>query len=453
MHLLMVIIPCMSGYFGLITLDLVFRERVQLKWLPFWLILTGITMFFALALVARFPQAPMVIFSVIPLVLLNWWMLSYMIHAKKILLLPVVLLVNALYRFIGAITGMLINFMAANKQNTILMKGYFGKSATAMINMVGSTMTALPLVIICGLIAHHYARKYNFVTLLEELPADGYDYMLMGTFSALYLIVFTVALQHPVQWQAYAASVFTIGFAALYLQLIVSKNKRVAANQALQNLNTYGHALSDLNTNLETFSHDYKNIMLGMTEMIDHGDIDQLQSYFKDEIQPTLQQFVTHSAVYKQLDDVSDDYVRGILFEKLNQAAQRHVRLNIVINQQIDFPSMEHLNLIRILGNLLDNAIDEASTAGKIVDVVISQTESEVKIRINNQIAVNRTIDVTKLAQKYATNKKQHQGLGLTSIQRAQTSEIWVTTIIESHIFSTTIHIAKSGSHKALPSH
>ncbi|HAT55724.1 MAG TPA: hypothetical protein DCW31_10910 [Lactobacillus sp.] len=442
MHLIMLIISCFSGYFGLILLGITFHERFKLKWLPLWIIGPAIIMPTAIFLMGAFPSVPLVIFSIIPIVLFDWWMLSFLIHAKKILLLPVVLLVNAVYRFIGAISGLLLNLLASGKENTVPLKGVFGSTIASIINMAGASLLTLPLIIICAFIAHHYVRKYNFVELLEKLPVDSYDYTLLSIFSILYLIIFTVALQHPVQWQAYAACAFTIGFAALYFQLIVSKYKRMEANQAMQNLNAYGHALSDLNTNLETFSHDYKNIMLGMTQMVNQGDVRELQTYFKDEIQPTLQQFVTHSAIYAQLSNISDDYIRGILFEKYNEATKRNINFNIVVEQKVDCPTTEHLNLIRILGNLLDNALDAAEQSDRLVDVVVTPMPDETQIRISNHFAKQRRLDVTSLSKKYATSKENHRGLGMTSVSRSQTSNMWVTFLIDEQTFSATIHMS-----------
>ena len=107
--------------------------------------------------------------------------------------------------------------------------------------------------------------------------------------------------------------------------------------------------------------HDYKNILATMSGYLQEDDYTGLKKYFENNIRGFCVSADKSGKIWSALADVQPMELKGFLYEKALRASSMQVDFQVVIEQGavIRYPDME--NLIRVFGNLLDNAIEAAA--------------------------------------------------------------------------------------------
>lgn len=195
--------------------------------------------------------------------------------------------------------------------------------------------------------------------------------------------------------------------------------------------------LSSTIDRLRIIKHDYDNILQIMYGYIATKQYDALDSYLKHVV------LESKSICYDsklEPDLVNQPAIYGILSCKYCKAIDKDIDFNINIDTSINDISFNFAELSRILGILLDNAI-EASEKTKAKILNISFEEDKVKnaklIKISNSIK-DENIDVDKIFEKGVSSKKIKSGLGLWEVKRLvdskKNSEIY--TSVDNNMFS-----------------
>lgn len=167
--------------------------------------------------------------------------------------------------------------------------------------------------------------------------------------------------------------------------------------------------MNEKNTELRRFRHDTKNLMLALASLIKEGKYDQAIEYI-DKMQGTMEKNKV-----KMFD--TGNFIADVLLEsKAKTAAQYGIKMTIEGN--IPANKIEDVNLVILISNLLDNAIEAAR-----------QVEGDKKIEIQSVLkksiwilAVKNTCikDVVIRDNRIETTKdnKEAHGFGLSNIER-----------------------------------
>ncbi|MDE7310391.1 MAG: GHKL domain-containing protein [Eubacterium sp.] len=199
-----------------------------------------------------------------------------------------------------------------------------------------------------------------------------------------------------------------------YLEQIQTESKQ----KSLQDLQDYTHNLESMYNSLRSFKHDYINILLSMSGYIENRDIDALKNFFEDKIFPTKNLIDQGDYKLNQLSNIGVLEIKSLLSAKMIYAHESGIDVTIDIPDRVDDFLMDTVDLARILGIFLDNAIEATLEAEQPqIGLNIMQNNPGVSIIIGNRFQDNGVM-LHKLTEKGFSTKIGHQGIGLSNAQK-----------------------------------
>ncbi len=199
-----------------------------------------------------------------------------------------------------------------------------------------------------------------------------------------------------------------------YLERIQTEAKQ----KAMQDLQDYTRNLEAMYNSLRSFKHDYVNILLSLSGYIEDGDMDRLKDFFESKIFPTKNLITGEDYKLNQLSNISVLEIKSLLSAKMIYAHESGIDITIDIPDKVESFLIDTVDLARILGIFLDNAIEATlETEQPQIGLNIIQNKTGVSIIISNRFLDNGVM-LHKLKQKGFSTKIGHQGIGLGNAQK-----------------------------------
>lgn len=211
----------------------------------------------------------------------------------------------------------------------------------------------------------------------------------------------------------------------LYISILslYKTTKLEMVNRSLDEAQMHNKSMEAVNEGLRVFKHDFSNIMQCIDGYIINDDMGGLKNYYKG-IKNECDDLNNLSFLNSNL--INDPAIYSLISSKYNEAQELGITFNIIISVNFDdIPTTPYI-LTRVLGILLDNAI-EASKASKekeiSFEVSIFSNNSKIKkylISIQNTYA-NKDIDINRIHEKGYTSKNFEEGshgLGLWEVNK-----------------------------------
>ena len=178
----------------------------------------------------------------------------------------------------------------------------------------------------------------------------------------------------------------------VYIRLLVKsisvKEEMRLQESDLQLLIEYNHELENNMENIRNIKHDIKNLFLTMGGFVDRSGDEEMKVFYEGSIVPFARQELLKNDLYMKLSNVRDESMKSFLYFKIMQGIDQDVDMDLQVqlgNTDNNF-CMGHIDLIRILGILLDNAVEEAKICNGTVMTSIKEDEREYMFSISNTV-------------------------------------------------------------------
>lgn len=214
-------------------------------------------------------------------------------------------------------------------------------------------------------------------------------------------------------------SIFAYFFISFYS--LLSTNKLDTTTRDLEEAQLYNKTLTILHDSIRGFKHDFHNIVQSIGGYADRGDLEGLRIYYRQLLQDCGR---TNNLTALSPEVINNPAIYNVLATKYHKADEIGVQINLGIF--IDLNEIQkHMKIYeftRILGILLDNAIEAAAECeNKIIHVSFrkEQNRRRLLVIIDNTYK-NKDINVDKIYEKdFSTKSKTtNSGLGLWEVRQ-----------------------------------
>ncbi|MGL4696758.1 sensor histidine kinase [Enterococcus larvae] len=204
------------------------------------------------------------------------------------------------------------------------------------------------------------------------------------------------------------------------LLLLIKENrgrkKIYEQEQREKELYSYIGLIESFNDELRKIQHDYRNILttLGGHIYNEQVDVSELKEHY-ETIMTSLDIKKFEFVHFSKIRNINNLEIVSILVAKIVKASDSNISLTLEIIEPVYFQSNDIMRLVRILGILLDNAIEAAiECENPEVDIAFIQIDADTTvIHIQNNTVNEQLIRQLLSREKNFSTKGEHRGLGL----------------------------------------
>lgn len=240
--------------------------------------------------------------------------------------------------------------------------------------------------------------------------------------------IFTIAMQSTLTFNYISIlplEFSILNFIALLAYFCISfyslnkVSKLMITTKKLESAEEYNKTLHILHDNVRGFKHDFDNIVTTIGGYINTNDMEGLKKYYvelEDDCERVNNLYVLNP------DVVNNPGIYNLLTSKYHEAEDEGIKVNLSFFLNLNEIHMKIYEFAKILGILLDNAI-EASKECKENDKVINITFRKETKRKRNIIIIentytNKNVDINNIFNKGISGKENHSGIRIMGSQK-----------------------------------
>ena len=173
--------------------------------------------------------------------------------------------------------------------------------------------------------------------------------------------------------------------------------------------------LTEINDSTRAFRHDFTNIMQAMGGFIQTNNLYELKKFYNNLI-PECFKINNLYRYHSKL--MANSAIYSIIADKYNTAEKFQIKMSLNILTDLNKINLDSYRLTKILGILLDNAIEASKECPKkIINLCFAESNNKQIIIVENTY-LNKNIKVNKIFKKNFSCNKNHSGIGLWEVNK-----------------------------------
>lgn len=317
---------------------------------------------------------------------------------------------------------------------SIVLELFMLKFYQTVLNLPYDNVMTIPLyralftlsIYLCIYILYRIIRYFKFNIKLENMTRKNRILFIINTLLGILAIATQIYLMafYSDKMPIYITITSILSLLAYFVisfYSLLSTNKLDTTTRDLEEAQLYNKTLTILHDSIRGFKHDFHNIVQSIGGYADRGDLEGLRVYYRQLLQDCGR---TNNLTALNPEVINNPAIYNVMATKYHKADEIGVQINLGIF--IDLNEIEkHMKIYeftRILGILLDNAIEAASECeNKIIHVSFrkEQNRRRLLVIIDNTYK-NKDVNVDKIYEKdFSTKSKEtNSGLGLWEVRQ-----------------------------------
>lgn len=210
--------------------------------------------------------------------------------------------------------------------------------------------------------------------------------------------------------------ILLISFLLLSIYSFTRMIKLANTRKDLKSAEDYNKSLEILYNKVNGFKHDFDNIVSTLDGFIENNDLPGLKTYFT-EVKKDCR--ITNNLSILNPKIINNPGIYSLLNSKYFKATKANVNFELEFFLDLDTLNVNIYEFSRMLGILIDNAIEEAQKCTEKMVKVIFRRENKnhrAIILVENTYS-NKNVDTEKIFEKGVSGKKNHSGIGLWEVR------------------------------------
>lgn len=259
----------------------------------------------------------------------------------------------------------------------------------------------------------------------------------------IYLIVLKNGFEFLMKSNYYINILFMLSIVGIILVILKNKSKYEQLKEENKQMLNYVTKYEKIITAQGKTNHEFKNqlmVIRGYAQMNSDKIIDYIDEIVKDSNK------AGSSYLISQLNNFPDGGIKGLLYYKLSIMEDENIKYSIDVEKGVKsglkkLSTNNYKNITKILGVLLDNAIDASKKSNdKKINISVSKDRNLIIFKIYN--TYKGTIDIEKIGTGYTSKGKGHgYGLRLVKDIISENNIFQVTHDLEDHYFVSDLKI------------
>ena len=198
------------------------------------------------------------------------------------------------------------------------------------------------------------------------------------------------AYEDSLLWTGFSIMIVLIQI--IYIRLLAKsisvKEKMRLQEKDFHQLAKYNHELEKNMEDMREIRHDIKNMFLTMGGFVDRSNDAEMKLFYEENIVPFAKQELQKSDLYMKLSRIHSEGMKSFLYFKIMQGIEQDVSIDLLVQpfNMDNIFCIGQTDLIRILGILIDNAVEEAKSCKGTVLVSLKENEREYLFSVSNTV-------------------------------------------------------------------
>lgn len=270
-------------------------------------------------------------------------------------------------------------------------------------------------------------KKYNITISIYEKFKRKNNYVLIISFIlgfialAIQSYTMTIYSNYIPMFLTLSTTTVLIIYLSFTLYSLSRTNKLEITTENLEQEKLYNKTLTILYDNIRGFKHDFNNIVQAIGGYISTDNMKGLKDYYSDLVADCRK---SNNLAILNPELINNPAVYSILTSKYHKAEELGITINFEVFLDLETLNIKTYDLTRILGILLDNAIEACSKCDEkdIYITIRRDNKANRQLFIVENTYANKNVDTNRIFEKGYTSKieddgKNH-GLGLWEVRQ-----------------------------------
>lgn len=331
-------------------------------------------------------------------------------------------------------------------------KGTLNFKESAM-QVIASCLLDILLVLLLVYFLNRSTKARSLGVLIQQVNELNLNkqafQMLFSFFCGMELIIFISNMQKiTAEIQLVLIVVFFTIILFMYWQVILFAQNYAVQKESVQQAH-YNQQISDYlqeierqNNEIRQFKHDFNNILISMEHYVRSNDVSELKDYYVELSKQEAAMDNLQDLRLAKIGVIKNDSIKSILVQKFFQARRQGIYLNLELEDDSYETTHNIVPIIRVIGILLDNAIEYAKSHQlKEIHCAFINFGEVLEISVENEL--KNDVNISQLMTAGYSTKKNHSGLGLANVKMLAQQEkgLYLNISKKNHHFQVTLII------------